>query len=121
MMPKIDARHQHVVEVRHHEVGVLVLVVRRHRSRGMSPEKPPMENRNRNASANSIGGSNDSEPFHMVAVQLNTFTPVGHGDQHGGQHEEQLRGERHADREQWCAHTMKDRKAIEATAYTIAS
>ena len=24
-----------------------------------------------------MGGSNDSEPFHMVAVQLNTFTPVG--------------------------------------------
>ena len=36
-----------------------------------------MVNRNRNASANSIGGSNDSEPFHMVAVHFNTFTPVG--------------------------------------------
>jgi hypothetical protein len=36
-----------------------------------------MENRNRNAIANSMGGSKDREPRHMVAVQLNTFTPVG--------------------------------------------
>ena len=27
--------------------------------------------------ANSIGVSKVSEPFHMVATQLNTFTPVG--------------------------------------------
>jgi len=43
----------------------------------ISPEKPPMVNRNRKASANSIGGSKESDPFHMVAVQLKTFTPVG--------------------------------------------
>ena len=34
-------------------------------------------NRNKNASANSIGVSNDNEPFQSVAVQLNIFTPVG--------------------------------------------
>ena len=43
----------------------------------ITPEKPPMVNRNRKDSANSMGGSKDSEPFHRVAVQLNTFTPVG--------------------------------------------
>ncbi len=34
-------------------------------------------NRNRNDSANSIGGSKLSEPLYIVAVQLKTFTPVG--------------------------------------------
>jgi hypothetical protein len=34
-------------------------------------------NRNKNASANSIGVSNDREPFHSVEVQLKIFTPVG--------------------------------------------
>ena len=46
-------------------------------SASITPEKPPIVNRNRNASANSMGGSKDSEPRHIVAVQLNTFTPVG--------------------------------------------
>ncbi|MND02188.1 hypothetical protein D3C83_214750 [compost metagenome] len=36
-----------------------------------------MVNKNKNEMANNIGGSNVIEPFHMVAVQLNTFTPVG--------------------------------------------
>ena len=34
-------------------------------------------NRNKNDNANSMGGSKDNDPFHMVAVQLKTFTPVG--------------------------------------------
>ena len=37
----------------------------------------PIVNRIINARANSIGVSNVIEPFHMVATQLNTFTPVG--------------------------------------------
>ena len=37
----------------------------------------PMVNRNTKPTANSIGVSNVIEPFHMVAIQLNTFTPVG--------------------------------------------
>ena len=41
------------------------------------PVKPPSVKRNRNPMAKSIGVSNESEPFHMVATQLNTFTPVG--------------------------------------------
>ena len=43
----------------------------------MSPENPPSVNRNRNASANSIGVSNVSDPFQRVAVQLKILTPVG--------------------------------------------
>jgi len=70
------AGHQHVVEVRDDEVGLVVLEID-----GDDGEhhagKPPMVNRNRNEIANSMGGSKDNEPRHMVAVQLNTFTPVG--------------------------------------------
>ena len=43
----------------------------------ITPEKPPIENRNRKAIANSIGVSKLSDPRHMVAVQLKTFTAVG--------------------------------------------
>ncbi|MNC68805.1 hypothetical protein D3C75_1194420 [compost metagenome] len=43
----------------------------------INPEKPPMVNRVMKAMANSMGVSNVREPRHMVATQLNTFTPVG--------------------------------------------
>jgi hypothetical protein len=43
----------------------------------IKPEKPPILNRTTNATANSIGVSNVIELPHMVATQLNTFTPVG--------------------------------------------
>ena len=36
-----------------------------------------MVNRKMKPMAKSIGVSNVSEPFHIVATQLNTFTPVG--------------------------------------------
>ena len=41
------------------------------------PEKPPIVNRNRKPSENSIGVSNVIAPRHIVASQLKTFTPVG--------------------------------------------
>ena len=41
------------------------------------PVKPPMVNTKRKPTANSIGVSKVIEPFHMVAIQLKTFTPVG--------------------------------------------
>jgi hypothetical protein len=76
MMREHRAGDQHVVEVGDDEIGVLVL-----ESTGViasiSPEKPPMVNSTRKASANSIGVSKVIEPRHMVATQLNTFTPVG--------------------------------------------
>jgi len=46
-------------------------------SESTRPVKPPSVNRNRKPRAKSIGVSKVSEPFHMVATQLNTFTPVG--------------------------------------------
>lgn len=43
----------------------------------IKPEKPPMVNMKTKPSANSMGVSKLSDPRHIVAVQLNTFTPVG--------------------------------------------
>ena len=43
----------------------------------ISPDNPPMVNSTIKAIANIIGISKLSEPRHMVATQLNTFTPVG--------------------------------------------
>ena len=41
------------------------------------PVKPPIVNTKMKPTANSIGVSKVIEPRHMVASQLNTFTPVG--------------------------------------------
>ena len=41
------------------------------------PDNPPTVNMMTNPIANNIGVSNVMEPRHMVATQLNTFTPVG--------------------------------------------
>ena len=43
----------------------------------ISPVKPPIVNTKMKPTANSIGVSKVIEPFHIVATQLNTFTPVG--------------------------------------------
>src|SRR5512137_134140 len=85
------------------------------------PEKPPIVNRNRNASANSIGGSKLSEPRHMVAVQLNTFTPVGTAISIVESMKNISPASGMPTVNMWCAQTMNDRNAIEAVAYTIAS
>ena len=41
------------------------------------PEKPPIVKRITNANAKSMGASKVIAPFHIVATQLNTLTPVG--------------------------------------------
>jgi hypothetical protein len=43
----------------------------------INPVKPPMVNTKMKPTANNMGVSKVIEPFHMVAIQLNTFTPVG--------------------------------------------
>src|SRR5689334_10226493 len=87
----------------------------------ISPENPPMVNRNRKASANSMGGSKLSEPFHMVAVQLNTFTPVGTAISMVESMKNSCPASGMPTVNMWCAQTMKDRKAMDAVAYTMAS
>ena len=80
------------------------------------PDRPPMVNMMTNPKANSIGVSNVIAPFHMVATQLNTFTPVG---------TEIIMVENMKNNSpangipvvnMWCAQTMKDRNAIDAVA-----
>ena len=82
----------------------------------MSPEKPPIENRNRNASANSMGGSKDSEPRHMVAVQLNTFTPVGTAMSMVDIMKKSCAAIGMPSTNMWWPHTMNDRNAMDAMA-----
>ena len=76
-----------------------------------------MVNRITNATANSIGVSNVSEPCHMVLTQLNTFTPSRDGDQQVAY----MKNNRPLTSgmpttNMWCAHTMNDRNAIDAVA-----
>ena len=43
----------------------------------ITPLNPPIMNIAMNPTAKSIGVFTSIEPFHMVAIQLNIFTPVG--------------------------------------------
>jgi hypothetical protein len=43
----------------------------------ISPEKPPIVNKATKAIANNMGVSKVMDPLYIVAIQLNTFTPVG--------------------------------------------
>ena len=85
----------------------------------MSPENPPIENRNKKAIANSIGGSKDSEPRHMVAVQLKTFTPVGTAISMVDIMKNNCAAMGIPSTNMWWPHTMNDKNAIEAMAYII--
>ena len=61
------------------------------------------------------------EPFHIVAVQLNTFTPVGMEISIVDSVKNSCPASGMPTVNMWCAHTMNDRKAMAAVAYTIAS
>ncbi len=67
----------------------------------------------------SIGVSNVSEPFHIVAIQLNTFTPVGIAINMVAYMKKSKEAAPMPTVNMWCAHTMNERMAIEATAYTM--
>ena len=43
----------------------------------MTPVRPPNRNVSRKPNAHSMGVSNETEPPHMVPIQLKNFTPVG--------------------------------------------
>lgn len=99
------------MEVRHHEVGVLVLEVRRGVA-SINPEKPPMVNRMTKATANSIGVSKVSAPCHMVLTQLNTLTPVGTAISKVAYMKNSSPTSGMPTTNMWCAQTMNDRKAM---------
>ena len=83
------------------------------------PVKPPMVNTKMKPTENSIGVSNVIEPFHIVAIQLNTFTPVGTAISMVAYMKNSWLVTGMPVVNMWCAQTMKDRIAIEAVAYTI--
>ena len=65
----------------------------------ISPVKPPIVNTKRKPIANSIGVSKVIEPFHIVASQLKTFTPVGTAISIVAYMKNSSPAARHADRE----------------------
>ncbi len=76
------------------------------------PEKPPMVNRQTKAMANSIGVSKVIEPFHIVATQLNTFTPVGMAISMVENMKNSCAATGMPTVNMWCAHTMKPTKPM---------
>ena len=77
--------------------------------------------RNRNASENSIGVSKLIEPFHIVAHQLKTLTPVGTAISIVESMKKSCPASGMPTVNMWCAQTMNDRKAMDAVAKTIDS
>ena len=71
--------------------------------------------------ANSIGVSKVIEPRHIVATQLNTFTPVGTAISMVANMKNSSAASGMPTVNMWCAQTMKLRKAIDAVAYTMES
>ena len=62
--------------MRHDVIGVVQIDVDRD-DRQHQAVNSPMQKRKMNPMAKSIGVSKVIDPFHIVASQLNTFTPVG--------------------------------------------
>ena len=83
------------------------------------PVKPPIVNTNRKPIANIIGVSNVIEPRHIVATQLNTFTPVGTAISIVAYMKKSWPVTGMPVANMWCAQTMNERIAIDAVAYTI--
>ncbi len=83
------------------------------------PVNPPIVKRLKNPIAKSIGVSKVISPFHIVAIQLNTFTPVGTAISIVAYMKNRLPAAGMPTVNMWWPHTMKDRIAIDAVAYTI--
>ncbi len=80
----------------------------------MTPVRPPKVKVIRKPTAQSIGVSKDSEPFHIVPIQLKNFTPVGTAIRN-------VMKEKNGSSTppvtyMWCAHTVTERPAIEIVA-----
>src|SRR3546814_19502686 len=83
------------------------------------PVKPPIVNTKMKPMANSMGVSKVRDPRHIVATQLNTFTPVGKEISMVAymKYNWPVTGMPVAN--MWCAQTRKDKMAMAAVAYTI--
>ena len=81
--------------------------------------KPPIVNTNRKPTAHNMGVSKVMLPRHMVAIQLNTFTPVGTAISMVAYMKNSWPVSGMPVVYMWWAHTMKDRMAMDAVAYTM--
>ena len=82
----------------------------------MMPVRPPNRNVVRKPTDHSIGVSNDSEPPHIVPIQLKNFTPVGTAirnvmNEKNGRFTAPVTN-------MWCAQTATDSTAIDSVAKT---
>ena len=80
------------------------------------PVRPPKRNVTRKPSVQSIGVSKETEPRHIVPIQLKNFTPVGTAmsivmNAKNGRLTAPVTY-------MWCAHTATERAAIAAVAKT---
>ena len=82
----------------------------------IKPVKPPMVNTKMKPTANNMGVSKVMDPFHMVAIQLNTFTPVGTEMSMVAYMKNNWPVTGMPVVYMWCAHTMKDKIAIDEVA-----
>ena len=80
------------------------------------PVNPPSVNRNRKPIAKSMGVSKVIAPRHIVASQLNTFTPVGTAISIVAYMKNRSPAVGMPVVNMWCAQTMNDRIAIPAVA-----
>ena len=80
------------------------------------PVKPPIVNTKMKPTDHSIGVSKVIEPRHIVAIQLNTFTPVGTAMSIVTYMKYSCPVVGMPVVNMWCAHTMNDRIAIDAVA-----
>lgn len=85
------ARHQHVVEVRHHKVGVVVLEVSRGNGQHQAGETTDGE-QDHEGDRKQHGGLEAERAAEHGGDPVEHFHPGRHGNQHGGVHEEQLAG-----------------------------
>src|SRR5690606_29302601 len=89
------AGYQYIVEVSYHKVGVVILEVRRgngqHQAREAADGKQNYE-----GDGEEHGCFKGHGAFEHGGCPVEHFYACGHSDQHGGIHEEQLTGQRHA-------------------------
>ena len=82
----------------------------------MTPVRPPKRKVVRKPIDQSIGVSNDTDPPHIVPIQLKNFTPVGTAirndmNEKNGRFTAPVTN-------MWCAHTVTDSAAIASVAPT---
>jgi hypothetical protein len=104
------------VEVRDHVVGVVQLDVHRRDGDSTRPVKPAHREHEDEADREQHRGLEGHRARHIVATQLNTFTPVGTAISIVAYMKNSWPAAGMPVVNMWCAHTMNDRIAIDAVA-----